>query len=639
MNENTMGGIYGKVLRVDLTAGRIETESLPREVYLKLMGGRALVAYYLLRELSPGADPLGPENLLIFAPGILQGTGLPGSGRHGIGAKSPLTGAVGSSESGGWWGHEFKKTGFDALVVTGRAAEPVYLWIKDGQVEIRPAGHLWGQKTADAQRMIREELDDKKIRVAQIGPGGEKMVRYASVMHDINRAAGRTGMGAVMGSKNLKAVAVRGSLKPRVVDRKTLTDLGKWLGRNYEAKVGWAVKFGTPIAVTSMGDRGGLPTRAFKDPMFEDRAQIGWQTLKDTILKDRDTCAVCPIRCKQVVEYQDPEGRMDIDPAYGGPEYETLAALGSNCGVGDLVAVSKGNELCGAYGIDTISTGMVISFVMDCVEQGLLTEDQTGGYLPRWGDGEAMLEGIELIASRKGFGEMMSQGVKRMADWIGPRAQELAIHVKGEELPMHEPRWKVGMGLGYAVAPVGADHMMNIHDADYSFESGKLARLNSVFETGPQDPGVLDENKLHLFFHETNWQHFLDCALMCMTHPYDYRQVASALTAVTGVEISVGDLMAVGERAQTLCRLFNYREGFTEADDRLPKRVMEAFKEGPLEGRAVGPEKYDWARHRFYEMMGWEAESGTPTPRRLDDLKISELINDFPHTPRRIRPG
>ena len=622
MKENTMGGIFGRILHVDLTTGQTEVETLPRETYLKLLGGRALSAYYLLRELAPGVDPLGPENILVFAPGILQGTGLPGTGRHGIGGKSPLTGAVGSSESGGWWGHEFKRTGFDALVVKGRSPQPAYLWIKDGQAEIRPAGHLWGRKTAETERLIRQELGDDKVRVAQIGPGGENLVRYAAVMHDINRAAGRNGLGAVMGSKNLKAVAVRGGAGPEIADRQRLAKVAKWLGENYAEKAAWAVKFGTVIGVTSLNGQGALPTRAFRDASFEGGDKIGWQSLKDSILIGRDTCAVCPIKCKQVVEYEDPQGRRSIDPAYGGPEYETLAALGSNCGVDDLVAVSKASELCNAYGLDTISTGMVIAFVMECVEKGLLSAEETGGYLPWWGDAEALLEGIELIAAGQGFGQRMAQGSARLAAEIGPQAQALALTIKGQELPMHEPRFKAAMGLGYAVAPVGADHMMNIHDADYSFESGKLARLNSVFKTGPQKPGVLDEDKLSLFFHETNWAHFLDCALVCMFHPYSYEHVAEALSAVTGVEFSIHDLLAVGQRAQTLCRLFNQREGFTAADDVLPQRVMTPFEEGPLAGQAVGPEKLAWARSRYYEMMGWEPETGRPLERNLDDLGL-----------------
>jgi aldehyde:ferredoxin oxidoreductase len=631
MDQTQVGGTYGRILHVDLTKGSSDVEMLPAEFTLKLVGGRALVAYLLLRDLAKGADPLGPDNLLIFAPGILQGTSLPGTGRHGVGAKSPLTGAIGSSEVGGWWGHEFKRTGFDALVIRGRAAQPVYLSIKDTQVEIRPAEHIWGKETAEAEHMIRDELGDEKARIAQIGQAGENRVRFAAIMHDVNRAAGRTGLGAVMGSKNIKAVALRGTMAPKVADRKRLIAIGKWLNENYEEKAAWAVKFGTVIGILSLGGIGGLPTRGFQDPQFELRENISGQRMHATILRQRDTCMVCPIRCKQVVEYKDPERRYSIDAAYGGPEYETLAALGSNCCVDDLIAVSKANERCAAYGLDTISTGVVIAFVMECIERGLLTADDTEGYLPRWGDPEAVLHGIELIAGRLGFGDKMARGVRWLASEIGPEAEAIALHVKGQELPMHEPRLKAAMGLGYALAPVGADHMMNIHDTDYANpDSGKLHRVNTIYPVGPLPLDDLGEEKMNLFYHESNWQHFLDCALVCMLYPYSYEHMVEALSGATGVEYSVEEVLAVGERAQTLSRLFNYREGFTSADDRLPRRVMKAFQEGPLAGVEISADSFEWALHRYYELMGWDRKTGAPLPKRLDELGLTPLLKDVP---------
>lgn len=623
-----LGGTHGKILHVDLTSGRVEIETPATTIYRALVGGRALIAYLLLRDLPQGADPLGPENRLIFAPGVLQGTNLPGSGRHGVGAKSPLTGALGSSEAGGWWGHEFKWAGLDALVIRGRAAQPVYLWIKDGEVEIRPAEHLWGKETAEVAVLLHEELGDDRIRIAQIGMAGENQVRFAAIMHDVNRAAGRNGLGAVMGSKNLKAVVVRGTKPPRVVDSKRITAVARWLGQNYRKDAAWAVEMGTPAGVSSLGHLGALPTRNFRDPLFEGREKISGELMRETILKQRDTCMVCPIACKQVVAYKDSGDECSIDPVYGGPEYETLAALGSNCGVDDLLAVAKANERCAAYGLDTISTGATIAFVMECVDRGLLTSAMTEGYLPRWGDAEALLTGVELIARREGFGDRMAEGVARLAADIGNGAEGFALHVKGQELPMHEPRLKAAMGLGYAVAPVGADHMMNIHDTDFASPGYRLERVNTVYKVEPLRPDDLGEEKINLFYHEVNWMHFLDCCLVCMFHPYRYEHLAEALSGATGVEYNIEDVLAIGERAQTLGRLFNCREGFTEADDRLPRRVMKAFDTGPLSGIEITPDSFDWALRRFYELMGWDRETGTPSSERVEALGLTELLTD-----------
>ncbi|NOZ48893.1 MAG: aldehyde ferredoxin oxidoreductase family protein [Chloroflexi bacterium] len=624
------GGTHGKILHVDLTSGQLRIETPDDYIYRTLIGGRALIAYLLLRDLPPGTDPLGPENRLIFAPGILQGTHLPGSGRHGVGAKSPLTGALGSSEAGGWWGTEFKGTGFDALVIRGRAAQPVYLWIKDGEVEMRPAEHLWGKETAEVAALLHEELGDHKVRIAQIGIAGENQVRFAAIMHDINRAAGRNGLGAVMGSKNLKAVVVRGTQPPSVVDRKRIVTVARWLGQNYKVDAAWAVKMGTPAGVSSLGLISALPTRNFQHHAFPGREKISGELMHETILKGRDTCMVCPIACKQVVAHEDAD-EYSLAPVYGGPEYETLAALGSDCGVDNLLAVAKANERCAAYGLDTISAGATIAFVMECVDRGLLTADATGGYLPRWGDARAMLAGVELIARREGFGDKMAEGVARLAADIGNGAEAFALHVKGQELPMHEPRLKAAMGLGYAVAPVGADHMMNIHDTDFASPGYRLQRVNSVYKVGPLPPDDLGEEKMNLFYHEVNWMHALDCCLICMFHPYRYEHVAEALSGATGVEYSIEDVLAVGERAQTLSRLFNYRQGFTAADDRLPGRVMKAFNTGPLAGIEITPASFDWALHRFYELMGWDRETGTPLPERIEALGLTKLLAEMRH--------
>ena len=631
--SSQIGGIHGRILHVNLSTGQTEVEEPSDDVYRLLVGGRALVAYLLLRDLPARTDPLSPDNLLIFAPGILQGTNLPGSGRHGVGGKSPLTGAIASSEAGGWWGHELKRTGFDALVIHGRAENPVYLWINNEEVEIRPAEHLWGQLTAPTQQAIHEELGDDRIRVAQIGPGGENQVLYAAVMNDINRAAGRNGLGALMGSKNLKAVAVRGTTKVPIAVRKQVSGVSKWLGANYKELSAWAAEGigrGTQDGVTSLSYVGGLPTRNFGEPIFADAELLSGERNYEMFLKGRDTCQACPINCKQVFEHESSNPYQKLDPTYGGPEYEAMAALGSNCGVTDNLAVAKANELANAYGLDAISAGASIAFVMECFERGILTEADTGGLLFSWGDPDLLVRAVEMIATRQGFGDVMAEGVARMSRRFGPQTEPFNVTVKGQELPMHEPRLKHALGIGYAVSPIGADHMVNIHDTDYMREGGSIERVNSALpqdqHVHPQPANEVDENKMRIFYYEVNWNHFQDCAINCMFYPYSYQHMADALSGVTGLTYTIQDIMDVGARAQTLSRLFNMREGFTTEDDKLPKRVRKAFKEGPIAGEEITEETVAWAKRRYYEMMGWDPETGAVGAACIQALDLDKIL-------------
>ncbi len=629
-----IGGTHGKILHVNLTTGESQIESPPDRFYRLLVGGRAVIAYLLLRDLPPHTHPLEPENLLIFAPGIMQGTNLPGSGRHAVGGKSPLTGAIASSEAGGWWGHEFKRAGFDALVIRGRAERPVYLWIKNGEIEIRPAGHLWGQKTLPVQQRIHQELGDSRIRVAQIGPAGENGVRFAAIMHDVNRAAGRNGVGALMGSKNLKAVAVRGTLKVPVVERKGVTEVAKWLGNNYKTLAAWAtagIGRGTQDSLMNWAYLGGLPVKNFAEAVFENPEMLSGERNYEMFLKERDTCQSCPITCKQVFEHEDENPYRKLDPAYGGPEYEAMSALGSNCGVDDNLAVSKANELCNANGLDAISTGASIAFVMECFANGMLSEADTGGLPFRWGDAELLVRAVEMIARREGFGDVMAEGVARMSARFGSRTEAFNLTVKGQELPMHEPRLKHGMGLGYALAPVGADHMMNIHDTAFTRRGEDLKRVNSAAPVPipPVSNKVLNEDKLQIMYYELNWMHFQDCAVNCHFYPYSYEHMAQALSGVTGLSYSIADILDVGARAQTLARLFNLREGFTADDDKLPRRVRKAFPDGPIAGTEISDADFEWAKRRYYELMGWDPNTGQPEPSCLERLQIEQFLPDF----------
>jgi len=594
-------GYNGKILRVDLTNRRLSIEEPDERFYRLYMGGRGFIGYYLLNELQPGIDPLGPDNRLIFATGVITGGRIGGSGRNSAGAKSPLTGGYGEAEAGGYWGTELKRAGYDAIVFEGKSEKPVYLWVSSDEVELKDASHLWGKKTLETEAIIQDELGDKNIKTALIGLGGEKQVRYACILNDISHAYGRSGLGAVMGSKNLKGVAVRGKKPPAIADQYKIKEIAKWISENYSKGM---QDVGTAGGVMGLSNGGGLPTRNFREGTFEGAEAISGQTMRDTILIDRGTCYACPVKCKRVVKVDEP---YKVDPEYGGPEYETIGSLGSNCGIDDLAAISKGNELCNAYGIDTIGTGTTIAFAMECFENGLVTEQDTDGIQLRFGNADAMVKMVEMIANRQGIGDLLAEGSKRAAEKIGKGASDFAMHVKGQEFPMHEPRWKQGMGLGYAVSPTGADHMQGTHDA------------------GSTDIGP---NKVRRFMYSQFWSSFQNCAGMCMFLPYSHNQTTEIVNALTGWNVTDWDMMKVGERGLNLARVFNMREGFTKADDTFPKRAHEAFASGPIAGIGYGEERLSEAVSLYYDMMGWDRETGVPREAKLQELDI-EWVADL----------
>jgi aldehyde:ferredoxin oxidoreductase len=612
-------GYNGKLLRVNLSNGEISTEE-PNEVfYRRYMGGRGFISYYLLKELKPGIDPLGPENKIIFATGVITGGRIGGSGRNSVGAKSPLTNGYGEAEAGGYWGAEIKRAGYDAVIIEGKSDKPVYLWISDKGSELRDASHLWGKTTLETESMIREELDDKLIKTALIGPAGENLVRTACILNDISHAYGRTGMGAVMGSKNLKGIATRGKKPPEVHDTEKIKEIIKWTNENYSKGF---QDVGTAGGVIDLSKNSGLPTRNFQEGVFEGAEAISGQTMRDTILTNRGTCYACPVRCKRVVELDEP---YKVDPAYGGPEYETIGSLGSCCGVDNLAAIAKGNELCNANGLDTIGVGTTIAFAMECFERGILTEKDTGGIELKFGNADAMVRMVDMIAKREGLGDLLAEGAKRAADKIGKGASEFVMHVKGQEFPMHEPRWKQGMGLGYAVSPTGADHMQSIHDGGSGEHPGGLLRLG-VLEGLPWND--LSPGKVRMFAYQQHWNSFRNCAGLCVFLPYNYNQGAEIIQAITGWDVTTWELMKVGERGTTMARAYNVREGFTREDDVFPKRMHEAFTSGPRVGVFVGEDRLEAAKTSYYGIMGWDPDTGVPTRGKLQELDV-EWIADM----------
>jgi len=619
-------GTTAKVLRVNLSTGSLEVEELSEDFYRLYPGGKALAGYILLNEIPPHTEPFAPENVLVLANGLLTGAPVSTATRYVASALSPLTNGYGESEAGGFWGPELKMAGFEAIVVTGRSPKPVYLWIQEGEAEIRPAGHLWGSLTAEVQEAIRTELGDDKIRVLQIGPAGENLVRFAGISNDLRHFNGRNGIGAVMGSKNLRAVAVRGHTRYQKIarDPKALMDLGRKLAQRVkENPQAWSLQnAGTPGLVEPLNAGGILPTRNFLQGAFENVDDIKWEVYESELLTARGSCYACAIRCKRVVQV---DGQPSV---YGGPEYETIGSLGSNCGVGDIHSIAKANELCNAYMLDSISTGMAISFAMECFEHGLLTLEDTDGLDLRFGNAEAMVTMVEWIALRKGLGDLLAEGVMRAAEKIGGDAPYFAIHVKGQELPMHEPRGKYNVGMGYAISEIGADHLVVAHDTMLTNPEAlpfKNARPLGITEAQPALS--LNNEKMRQFYILEKVTSFEKVIGYCFFGPAPrsyilLEEVLESVNAATDWDMTLDDLLEIGERATNMARVFNIREGFTRKDDTLPERLFTPLENGALKGEVFPREEFESALTVLYGLKGWDPETGIPTRERLEALSL-----------------
>jgi aldehyde:ferredoxin oxidoreductase len=625
-------GFTGKWLRVDLSTGGIRVESVGEEVYREYLGGRGLVAYVLFRELKPRVDPLSPENKLIFATSVITGVPVPGVNRVVVGAKSPLTGTYCESEAGGYFAPELKYAGFDVVVVEGASEKPVYLWIRDGRAELRDASHLWGKLTKDATEEIKRELGEPLARVACIGPAGEKLVKFANIMFDHRYAAGRGGLGAVMGSKKLKAVVVRATKRSvQFYNEKRLVELAKWFYENWRKQPGAVSRstYGTAELVAPLNRDGTLPTLNFRGGSFERADEISGEALNKTILVNRSTCFACSIKCKPDVRAKHP---YETDPAYGGPEYETIAAFGSLCGVSDLSVIAYANQVCNAYGVDTISAGVAVAFALELFEQGVISEKDTGGLKLRLGDPEALLRLLHMIVNREGFGDVLAEGVKKAAEIIGRGAEKYAVHVKGREVPMHEPRGKVGVGLAYALSPIGADHLQAPHDPTFERVAEHLVALGI---TRPVNRLSLDYEKVRVVYYGMLWWSLLDCLGICKftftphsAGVYTPNHLVEIVNAATGWQVSLWTLLKAGERALNLARAFNAREGFTSRDDTLPDRFFEEMEFGARKGQRIDRAEFERATKLFYEIAGWD-EEGRPKPAKLYELGLDYVVREL----------
>ena len=621
-------GSNGTILRVDLTRGETTVETFDEAFFRRYPGGKALAAYYLLREVPVGVDPLGPDNILVLAAGLLTGAPVSTATRFSAIARSPLTGAFGESEAGGYWGPELKMAGFDAIILTGRSPHPVYLWVKDGTAEIRDAGELWGQDPPIVQSAIREAVGEKLARVLQIGRAGENLVPYAMLMNELRHYNGRTGMGAVMGSKNVRAIAVKGSRRYAALahDAQALADIGRRLAREVtENPQGWDLRTkGTPGITDRQNAAGILPTRNFRQGSFEHADQIGWAAY-EAIRSGTRSCYACAVRCKPETAFDD---RYRVTDTYDGPEYEGIAGLGSDCAIFDLQLVARANELCNELGLDVISTAGTVAFVMECVEHGLIGPAELQGVDLRFGNGEALLQAIPLIADRRGIGELLAMGSRHIAESIGGEALAFAMHVKGLEVAMHDPRGKVGVALGYATNEAGADHLVGFHDG--IFVNPESVSFKDALPLGISEPaGLLDlgATKVHNWYAAERWNSAEKVIGFCFfgPAPRSFIQVADVVAAVraaTGWDVTVEELLDVGERAVNLARMFNVREGFGRSDDRLPDRLHTPLEGGLLTGTSIDRVAFEEAITGLYVLKGWDPATGVPTRETLRRLDI-----------------
>ena len=624
------------VYHVDLTRGTVETKTLPEDVYRKYPGGSALAAYLLLQSIPVGADPLGPDNVLVMAVSPLTGLAISGQSRMTACARSPLTGAIGDSQCGGFFPAEMRAAGADAFVFTGQSQEPVYLWLNDGKAELRPAKHLWGKVTGPVDTLIKEELGDQKVEIAQIGPAGENRVRFAAIMNMVNRANGRTGLGAVMGSKRLKAVVVRGSKSPKPAVPELFRGLVKRLKELEEANPGikWFGEYGTAGVLAIQDKMGGQPTRNYSEGTFEQCKDIDGSTLVKTILKERDTCYACVVKCKRVVEVHEPG--LDIDPVYGGPEYETLTFFGSMCGVGDLKLLSKASADANMYGMDTISAGATIAWAMEAKDKGLLDDKGLG---LAFGDGQSVLRAIEAIALRNGVGDLLAEGSLRAAKTLGQAAVDLTVTVKGQELPAHMPQHKRSLGLIYAVNAFGADHQSSEHDSMLRAKPGSLQRrrLAEIGEFGDMDLRDLSDDKVRFAYTTQCFYSALDTLGLCQFvwgpswQLYGPSETVELVHAGTGWDATMSELMKIGERKINLMRAFNAREGIGKEADTLPKKLFQPLTgKGPTAGVALTQEEFAHARATYYELAGCDPSTGYPTRAKLADLGLEWLADTMP---------
>jgi aldehyde:ferredoxin oxidoreductase len=613
----------GQILRVNLTSGTISTENLNPDWARQTLGGAGLATRYLLELTSPGIDPLGAENVLIFMAGALTGTPSASASRYSIVAKSPQTNIWGQSNSGGFFGPALKWSGYDGVIFEGVSPEPVYLLIMDGKAELRKATHLWGLTVPECDDQLQAEIGHP-VTVACIGPAGENLVRFAAIMNNKNRAAGRTGMGAVMGSKRLKAIACGGKRHISLFDTKGFMRVTQRQREYMDESVMKIIieTYGTNMIADLVNVRGGYPTHNWQYGTFEQIENVNGQAMTDQILVEGVRCFACPVACGRGTEIR--EGKWKGKRGEG-PEYETTDTLGAMCGVDDLNAITMANYRCNEYGLDTISTGATIAFAMECYQKGILKDDQTGGITLEFGDADLVVDLVERIAKREGIGNLLAEGTRRMAESLGYGSERFAMHVKGLELPAYDPRATKITGLAYITASRGGDHMNGYIQGptfvDMPFLIIEDSTIRDPYVANPQDASVLIdmENALSV----------LDALGGCkfMGVVISAQEIVDLVQTATGWDFTLEEFRICGERLQNMARAYCAREGMRREQDILPARLMlDPLPDGPARGMVFEQASLEKMKDAYYEMRGWDVASGIPTRTKLHELDLDYLI-------------
>ena len=634
-----MFGWAGRILRVDLSGGKVSIDPLPPDLAFKFSGGRGLNTRFLYEELRPGIDPLGPENKIIVGTGPCNGTLLPGSTRFTMSTKSPLTGFLGDSNCGGSLGVALKYAGYDMVIIEGAADSPVYLLIDDDRAELKSAEHLWGKTTGEARRTIESEVGDPDISIACIGPAGENLVRMACLIADLGRGVGRTGVGAVFGSKNLKALAVRGSKGVKVADNDRLVEAWKEMYQAWHEDptvYNTLAKMGQSAGMVPYHKYGILPTKNYlKGTWNEGIYHVNGQNLADWYFVKPKACFSCPVPCQHL--YVVDRGPYAGD--YGeGMELGQLEHFSSRIMVNDLDLVMKAAVLCNDFGIDVLEAGQFIGYVMECFDNGILTPADTDGLRIEWGSREASLQLIEMVANRRGIGDLLAEGLKTASDQIGKGSDMFVQLVKGQAVPTRDARGSKGWGLGYAVASRGADHCRSLINAEIPLSGGIIGfdpvRGEVIGEPEKKVDPYDERGKGVMVRWYEDLRGFQHGMQMCMFDTALYPAhlglvgtLAKFYNAVVGSELNEADCLQIGERVVNLERAFNVREGLSRKDDTLPKRFLkEPMVDGPAKGQLTN---LGLMLDEYYEARGWNKKTGFPTRQKLEKLGIGELADDL----------
>ena len=618
-----MYGLNGKMLRVDLSAGTIVEEEIPEDLMRKYLGGRGLAGRYLYDEVAPGVDPLGAGNKLIFATGLLTGTISPSASRYSVVAKSPLTGIWAQSNAGGRWGVDLKRAGFDGIIFEGRSESPVYLQIDEGKAELKDAGFIRGKNVIESVQLIKDTTD-QQYNVTCIGIAGENLVKYASIMNDLHRAVGRCGLGAVMGSKNLKAVAVKGTRKIDIADPKEFDRVAKnQLELLGESILGAGLQgYGTNLVLDMVNNCGGLPTRNWQTGVFDEVDEVNGTALSEKVLEKAVGCFACPIKCGRKTKIK--KGKY-AGKSGEGPEYETVGSFGPMCGISDLEAITMAGYLCNDYGLDTISCGSSIAFAMECFERGVLTSDDTGGKVITFGDADLVTDLVGKIATREGIGDLLAEGTRIMAARLGKGTEDFAMNVKGLELACYDSRAAKITGLAFATANRGGDHITAYVQGPTFLASPFLviddSEIRDPLEENPEEARIVKELEDALAVFDSAGS----CKFMGMA--LDAREWSDIIRALTGWDFDEAEFRMIGERLYNLERAYNVREGISRTDDVLPRRLREVpLPEGPAKGHVNNIEDL---LDRYYDFRGWDRSTGKPTEETLRRLGLESVAEDL----------